>query len=515
MSKYFFDTIKKTFLVVAKEFSDIQITRKATDGSTEKNIDVELIVANKQKFYKRINQKSSRQAVVLPAISIWNSEINYMVERQRNPNFGNYRLEKDDNTIFQYLRNPSPMDFEFQVVVRTKVYSDMRQILETIVPKFQPKKTKSINLIPEMNVTLDLPIILESLATNFELESDEAMESVRGLEAEFTFRAESWIFPPIEEFDMAKYLKLNTDSFALTYTEDESPDSIVNKGLMTYSDIEKGLLKKIDVSDISPSGIYRLDFSDVISEAGEFFSIEDSDGNPCPFVFEYDNGECYGKDWMVPETLTLNKTNYVYIRAPYSRDLDETPETFQMKVYSSQYRNHMIAEKVLDWYDDFNFNTLSGLHTERKNEIDRVYIRNGSLFVKSTESDPLTLCKVMPETSLQDFTSCLIGMDGFDWEDEKIICGMTDEQEKYCYVRTSDTENEFKICEWSSSGGEVIVDTVVLASVLTSVEFKNTDGVVSVVLNTEDGVDLTQTYIIPWLGNNFVGAFSYDFFRGY
>jgi hypothetical protein len=56
--------------------------------------------------------------------------------------------------------------------VLTKTQEDGLQIIEQILPTFTPEYTLTINAVPDMNVKIDVPIILNSVAVNDEYDGD-------------------------------------------------------------------------------------------------------------------------------------------------------------------------------------------------------------------------------------------------------------------------------------------------------------------------------------------------------
>lgn len=67
---------------------------------------------------------------------------------------------------------PVPYNIEFELAIIAKTQDDGLQIVEQILPFFQPQFTVTINLIPEMEETRDVPIILNSIDYNDDYEGD-------------------------------------------------------------------------------------------------------------------------------------------------------------------------------------------------------------------------------------------------------------------------------------------------------------------------------------------------------
>ena len=56
--------------------------------------------------------------------------------------------------------NPVPYDFDFTLSIYTRNHEDVHSIVECVLPFFTPDFTLSVNLLPELNVTKEIPIVL-------------------------------------------------------------------------------------------------------------------------------------------------------------------------------------------------------------------------------------------------------------------------------------------------------------------------------------------------------------------
>jgi len=67
---------------------------------------------------------------------------------------------------------PVPYNIDISLYILTKTQEDAMQIVEQILPTFTPEYTLSINAIPDMNVTQDIPVILNSITVQDEYDGD-------------------------------------------------------------------------------------------------------------------------------------------------------------------------------------------------------------------------------------------------------------------------------------------------------------------------------------------------------
>ena len=127
---------------------------------------------------RRDNDDSKRYRAVYPAIGFRLVSMVYANDRQLNPNNIIYNSRIEDNYTTNTNLTPSPYDFRFQVDIKTKNTDDMYQILEQILPKFNPDHVVTIEDIPNtvLEVEQNIPIILEAVDGPFDSSFDDFSE---------------------------------------------------------------------------------------------------------------------------------------------------------------------------------------------------------------------------------------------------------------------------------------------------------------------------------------------------
>lgn len=522
---YFFDTIKRTTLAVAKQFKDYQIQRTAEDNSASQTINVELIYADKQKFYKMANSNLSNIQVVLPALALNCSAIEYDLERQKNKFYGLKVIDPTDDGIIKFIRNPSPILMTFTLLVKTKYYSDMRQLLEYILPNFQPSKTVAVPLLYELGISYDIEIILESLSTNFETDTESAdAMSVNNYESELTFTVHSYLFPPIVDMYAAKTIKIYDETGLFSIYNSESPDSIINTNNIDFTPYAATKIAEytFENEDVSQSGVYKIDMTSIISSEGENFKLVDSDGNWLPFVFEYSNYECYGNDESVPSYVTATKTGYVFVRVDYNMEDNEEinlPTKIKIIVNSYHHKNYCYANSVFDMYSDFNVATFDNVKVKKTTVNDKVYFSNGVCLIKSFSTTFSNLLKIQTKQSQRKFTEARVRMQAFTFTSvlsaNKFLLGMHDHNGKVVYVKTGTANKSYTIIE-EYNGTIVNTQSVTTTNQILTVRFyKDSNNAVVININDEITKTLVQEYTTLWIGANMDTYMKYDVFMMY
>lgn len=162
---------RKIIVAFGSLFSDIRIQRKK-DGEVEQTISVPIAYAPKEKWIVRIEQDPTLENHVyttLPRLSFEITGMSY--DASRKTNRMNY-ITCGDGTNLSKTYAPVPYNIDISLYSLTKTQEDALQIVEQILPYFTPEFTVSLKAIPESNIVMDVPIILESVSIQDDYDGD-------------------------------------------------------------------------------------------------------------------------------------------------------------------------------------------------------------------------------------------------------------------------------------------------------------------------------------------------------
>lgn len=173
---FYHGIIRKCIVGFGTLFSNVYIDRKQTDsvsGNTVQRLQIPLAYAPKEKWLVRLEQDpdlSNNTYTSLPRMSFEITGYNYDASRKLN------RMQQlkcgDGSGSVSTMYTPVPYNIDITLYVLTKTQEDGLQIIEQILPTFTPEYTLTINAIPDMNVKLDIPIVLNSITVNDEYDGD-------------------------------------------------------------------------------------------------------------------------------------------------------------------------------------------------------------------------------------------------------------------------------------------------------------------------------------------------------
>ena len=197
--KFFYNEgLRKLTVAFGTIFNDIQVKKSDANGNQVQSITVPLAYAPKEKFIVRLDQQKDLQdrefAIVLPRMSFEISGIAYDATRKLS-RVQKYRTTKSNtNTGVNYNYTPVPYNISYTLNVFTATAENGLQIVEQILPYFQPDYTVTLNLLPELDIKRDVPIVLNSVT--YEDSYTGNFEQRRAVIYTLNFTAKTYLFGP-------------------------------------------------------------------------------------------------------------------------------------------------------------------------------------------------------------------------------------------------------------------------------------------------------------------------------
>ena len=172
---YYHELIKKTTIGFGALFSQIKVIRRnPTSGVEAQVISVPIAFGPKEKTLARLDQDPSLTGhtyITLPRMAFEITGYNYDTSRMVNRN-NKIQCYKDQTRSAIY--SPVPYNIEFSLYVLTKGTEDGLAIIEQILPLFTPEYSFTVNAIPEMNISQDIPVVLNGISVSDDYEGDFA-----------------------------------------------------------------------------------------------------------------------------------------------------------------------------------------------------------------------------------------------------------------------------------------------------------------------------------------------------
>lgn len=175
-NKFYWGTVRKAIVAFGNIFNNLNIDRRDDNGAVIQTIRVPLSYAPTQKFLSRIKQlpdpaTESRMEVVLPRMSFEMTTIQYDPSRKIAPTQQNRISNTSTNTLtMQYA--PAPYNLGMSLYLYSRNQDDALQVVEQILPYFNPDFNLTLKAIPALNIKNDMQIILDTVSYQDDYEAD-------------------------------------------------------------------------------------------------------------------------------------------------------------------------------------------------------------------------------------------------------------------------------------------------------------------------------------------------------
>jgi hypothetical protein len=193
---FYYEIIRKTIIAFGALFNNIYIKHKNNEGEVVSTIKVPLAYGPTQKFLARLKESPDLNKpiqVTTPRMSMEIIALSYNAQNKGVQTQAFVARDEDGKPRKSYL--PVPYTLNLELSIFTKLEDDMFQIVEQVIPYFQPSYVVSITVVDEINEKRDIPFTLDniSMTDNYEGNFDER----RALIWTLKFSAQIYFFIPI------------------------------------------------------------------------------------------------------------------------------------------------------------------------------------------------------------------------------------------------------------------------------------------------------------------------------
>jgi hypothetical protein len=122
----------------------------------------------------------------------------------------------DGNNIKKVFM-PVPYNIGFELNILAKLNDDALQIIEQILPYFQPSFNLTVDLVKSIGEKRDIPIVLDSI--NFQDDYEGDFSTRRALIYTLGFTAKTYLFGPVAESSSGLIKKVQIDYATNTDTQ--------------------------------------------------------------------------------------------------------------------------------------------------------------------------------------------------------------------------------------------------------------------------------------------------------
>ena len=213
---FYHEILRKTVISFGTVFNDIHVRHQDNEGKDLVDTKVPIAYGPRQKFLARLQQQpelNKAVAISLPRMSFEMSSITYDPSRKSGIT---QTFKAQDGKKFKKVFMPVPYNIGFELNILTKLQDDSLQILEQILPFFQPGFTLTVDLVNSIGEKRDIPLILNGIEYSDDYEGN--FDTRRSLIYTLSFTAKTYMFGPIADTTDGLIRKVQVDYYSDTNT---------------------------------------------------------------------------------------------------------------------------------------------------------------------------------------------------------------------------------------------------------------------------------------------------------
>ena len=209
---YYHEIIRKTIIAFGTLFNTIDIKHKKPDGTVHSSVRVPIAYGPVEKFLARLEQKPDlreRVAITLPRLSFEMSSITYDPQRKVSTMQTFKAQSTVGNKVAKKIFMPVPYNIGFNLGIMTQYNEDALQIIEQILPFFQPSFNLTVDLVSVIGEKRDISVVLDNISFQDDYEGD--FTTRRALIYTLNFTAKTYLFGPVADTPEGLIKKVQLD----------------------------------------------------------------------------------------------------------------------------------------------------------------------------------------------------------------------------------------------------------------------------------------------------------------
>jgi len=272
LGTYFYhEIIRKTVISFGTLFNDVHVRHQDASGKDISEMKVPVSYGPRQKFLARIQQQpdlNKATQISLPRMSFEVNNITYDPSRKTGVT---QTFKVKDGKQVKKVFMPVPYNLGFELNILTKLQDDSLQILEQVLPFFQPGFTLTIDLVNSIGEKRDVPMVLDSI--NFSDDYEGNFETRRALIYTLNFTAKTFMFGPVADSTDGLIRKVQLDYYTDTNTRTASREmryTVAAKAKKDYN--EDAVIDQYDDPLIPPGDDFGFTETSTFFGDGKDFS---------------------------------------------------------------------------------------------------------------------------------------------------------------------------------------------------------------------------------------------------
>ena len=210
--QFYHETVRNIIIGFGTLFNDIHVVRKNNSGVITQSMKVPLAYGPKQKWLARLDQDAgldSKVAITLPRLGFEIQNMTYDPARKLNrvQKFKKVKSSASNADKLDTQFMPVPYNLNLELYAMAKQSEDALQIVEQVLPFFQPDYTLTIKDMEDMGIARDIPIVLNSINYADDYRGD--FQTRRSIIYTLAFTVKFYLYGPVTSSKVIKTVQVD------------------------------------------------------------------------------------------------------------------------------------------------------------------------------------------------------------------------------------------------------------------------------------------------------------------
>lgn len=190
--EFYHSHTRNIVILFGQLFNNIVINRTDSSNAVKQVIQVPILYSAKEKFVERIKAAPtldtgrSRFEIVLPIMGFEITGLSYDPARKLTTTTRQTAIDTNNDINAGYVS--TPYDLNVELTIYAKNQDDGFQILEQILPYFNPDFSVALKELPELGITRNIQIKLDNISPSYDYAGDMAQRTTILWTLQFTIK---------------------------------------------------------------------------------------------------------------------------------------------------------------------------------------------------------------------------------------------------------------------------------------------------------------------------------------
>jgi hypothetical protein len=213
---FYYRTIRSLVVAFGSLFSNMTMVKYTNDTRQEvSRLNVPISYEGRENFLTRLLENPNLAKpveITLPRASFVITGYAYDASRKLS-SYNQTTVPGSSSGSASTVGAPAPWNIDFELSIYVRNREDGLQLIEQILPRFQPDYTLTVNYIPALNISRNVPLVLNNINESTQYEGDSAEEE-RIIIWTLGFTAQASFFGPTQTGNVIT--SANTDVYINT-----------------------------------------------------------------------------------------------------------------------------------------------------------------------------------------------------------------------------------------------------------------------------------------------------------